>query len=388
MTSAPVRLDTVERLAVHAPPTARAHLPALTAARFIAAFQVLLFHCTNWSTWLPSPVRTFASTGYIAVAFFFILSGFILTYTYWSPMRAGLRLGVFYKARFARIYPMYMAALLLALPFYAKAVMHGHGGAARGIRDALLTVSLLQAHVPSAALTWNPPAWSLSTEAFFYFCFPFVLPVLLRGSMLRAWLTAVVAVIVAVALPIAYLAINPDGIGSPDFEASATWLNLLRYHPLARFAEFLLGMCVARAYLDQPSLRTPRAAMLLTATSLATLAGLLAFADHIPYVLLHNGLLAPAFAALVLGLATTTAISKPLQRRWLVTLGEASYGLYILHIPLFMAAGAVARKITEDGDKSGWFTLAFIAFAIAISAVAYRMVEVPARRFLLKRSVR
>jgi peptidoglycan/LPS O-acetylase OafA/YrhL len=385
MTSAPVRLDTVERLALDAPPTARAHLPALTAARFIAAFQVLLFHCTSWSTWLPSPVRAFVSTGYIAVAFFFILSGFILTYTYWSPMRAGLRLGVFYKARFARIYPMYSAALLLAAPFYAKAVMHAHGGAARGIRDALLTVSLLQAHVPSAALSWNPPGWSLSTEAFFYLCFPFVLPVMLRGSMMRAWLTAVISVVVAVALPVCYLMVNPDGVGNPDFEAAATWVNLLRYHPLARLAEFLLGMCVARAYLDEPALRTRRAAMLLTGGSLAALAGLLAFADEIPYVLLHNGLLAPAFAALVLGLATTTPISKPLQHRWLVTLGEASYALYILHVPLFMGAGAMARKVVEDGDKNGWFTLVFILFAIATSVVAYRFIEVPARRYLLRR---
>ncbi len=385
MTSVPFRLDTVERLAVHAPPAARAHLPALTAARFIAAFQVLLFHCTNWSTWLPSPVRTFASTGYIAVAFFFVLSGFILTYTYWSPMRAGLRLGVFYKARFARIYPMYMAALLLALPFYAKAVMHGQGGATRGVRDAALTLSLLQAHVPSAALTWNPPGWSLSTEAFFYFCFPFVLPVMLRGSVLRAWLTAVVAFIVAVALPVAYLMLNPDGLGSPDFEAAATWLNLLRYHPLARFAEFMLGICAARVYLDQPGLRAPRAGMLLTGSALAALVSLLAFADHIPYVLLHNGLLAPAFAALVLGLATTTPISKPLQRRWLVTLGEASYALYILHIPLFMVAGAVARRLAENGDESAWFTLVFIGIAITTSVVAYKLVEVPARRYLLKR---
>ncbi len=384
MTSAPIRLDTVERLAVDAPRTSRAHLPALTAARFFAAFQVLLFHCTSWSTWLPSPLRTFASTGYIAVAFFFILSGFILTYTYWSPMRAGLRLGVFYKARFARIYPMYMVALLVALPFYAKAVMSGHGGAARGVRDAILTVSLLQAHVPAAALTWNPPAWSLSTEAFFYFCFPLLLPVLLRGSMVRAWLTAASAIIVAIALPLAYLRLNPDGLGSPDFEASATWVNLLRYHPVARFAEFLLGMCMARAYLDVPALRTTRAGVLLTTGALAALGAMLAFADHIPYVLLHNGLLAPAFAALVLGLATTTPVSRPLQRRRLVTLGEASYSLYILHIPLFMAAGALARRLTDNGDNSGWFTLAFLLTAVVASLVAYRHVEIPARRYLLK----
>ena len=385
MTSAPLRLDTVERLAVDAPPTTRAHLPALTAARFIAAFQVLLFHCTSWLTWSPSPLRTFASTGYVAVAFFFVLSGFILTYTYWSPMRAGLRLGVFYKARFARIYPMYMAALLLALPFYAKAVIHGQGGAARGVRDAALAVSLLQAHVPSAALTWNPPGWSLSTEAFFYFCFPFVLPLVLRGSVVRAWLTAVGAMIVAVALPVVYLAVNPDGLGNPDFEAAGTWLNVLRYHPFARFAEFLLGMCVARAYLDQAALRTPRAGVVATGTALAALTALLALADHIPYVLLHNGLLAPAFGALVLGLATTTPLSRPLQRRWLVTLGEASYALYILHIPMFMLAGSVARKVADDGDRSGWFTLAFILLAIGVSVLGYKHVEVPARRALLRR---
>ncbi len=387
MTSAPLQLDTIERVVLETPQYTRVHLPALTAARFFAAFGVLVFHCTAWQLWPDSVARTIASTGYVAVAFFFILSGFILTYTYWTPDRAGIRPIAFYKARLARIYPMYMLALLLALPFYAKAVLNGHGGASQGIRDALLTVTLQQSQVPNAALTWNPPGWSLSTEAFFYLVFPLALPFLVRGSLKRVGVVAALSVIAAIGLPVLYLVTNPDGLGSPTYATEATWLNALRYHPLARLPEFLLGICLARFFLELPVLRAPRVGMLMTVAGAGGVATVLAFADHIPYVLLHNGLLAPAFAALILGLATSTPVTKALSARWIVLLGESSYALYILHIPLFMLAGSVARRVAFEGDESAAFTLAFLVFAIAVSIAAFKAVEVPARRYLLKRRV-
>lgn len=387
MTSAPLQLDTIERVVLETPQYTRVHLKALTAARFFAAFVVLLFHCTTWELWPDSIARTVASTGYIAVAFFFVLSGFILTYTYWTPDRAGIRLVAFYKARLARIYPMYLLALFLALPFYAKAVMNGQGGASQGLRDALLAVTLQQSQVPNAALTWNPPGWSLSTEAFFYLIFPLVLPFMVRGSLKRVGAVAILSIIAAIGLPVMYLLANPDGLGNPTYASEAFWLNTLRYHPLARLPEFLLGVCIARFFLELPVLRTPRTGMIMTVAGAGGIATLLAFADHIPYVLLHNGLLAPAFAALVLGLATSTPVTKAMSARWVVLLGESSYALYILHIPLFMFAGSIARKVAFEGDKTPTFALVFLAFAIAVSIVAFKAVEVPARRYLLKRPI-
>ncbi len=107
--------------------------------------------------------------GFMGVSFFFVLSGFVLVYTY-----AGrpLNLPKFLRARFARIYPAYAFSLIVTAPFFFEAVKIK---AASLALVSTLVVTLLQAWFPQAALAWNKVAWSLSTEAFFYLVFPFAL---------------------------------------------------------------------------------------------------------------------------------------------------------------------------------------------------------------------
>lgn len=61
----------------------------------------------------------FLEHGYLAVSFFFILSGFILTYNY-ADRWPSVSLREYLLARFARIYPIYLLALLLELPFFGR----------------------------------------------------------------------------------------------------------------------------------------------------------------------------------------------------------------------------------------------------------------------------
>ena len=74
-------------------------------------------------------------------------------------------------------------------------------------------IGLVQAHIPSFALAWNPPAWSLSAEAFFYLVFPFVAPVILACRR-RATLAAigVGCQAITLALSVAYVTLDPDGL--------------------------------------------------------------------------------------------------------------------------------------------------------------------------------
>ncbi|MHA3682863.1 acyltransferase family protein [Leucobacter sp. HY1908] len=98
-----------------AAPTQR--LDALTGLRWWAAFLVFLFHMRVFAP-LPGPINLLFDQGYLGVTFFFVLSGFVLT---WS-MRPRVSVSTFYWRRFARIWPAHMVALVFAvLVFYTMA---------------------------------------------------------------------------------------------------------------------------------------------------------------------------------------------------------------------------------------------------------------------------
>ena len=112
----------------------------------------------------------FAGIGYVGVSFFFVLSGFILVYTYAGR---NIVLRDFWQTRFARIYPAYLFALLLTSPFWIIGALKMHVpffafGERHFALTSALVVLLLQSWVPGAALSWNSVSWSLSVEAFFY----------------------------------------------------------------------------------------------------------------------------------------------------------------------------------------------------------------------------
>jgi len=137
-------------------------LPALTGIRFFAAFYVVLFHSLPWVSKhydLPKPMQIFFVNGYLAVALFFLLSGFILAYTYDGQIEGSSKRLHFWQARFARIYPVYFLSLILAY-FFQRSLP---------LTSRVAVVTMVQAWNPfraGLAGAWNYPAWSLSVEAF------------------------------------------------------------------------------------------------------------------------------------------------------------------------------------------------------------------------------
>ena len=130
----------------------RRRLDSLTALRFIAALAVVGVHGGE-ILWRPLlPVR---SLGYVGVTFFFVLSGFVLTWSHPSGQPARR----FYRNRFARVWPLHTVTWL--------AVVVATTGVAPGSWAAL---GLVQAWVPRAGVNFaaNGPSWSLSCDAFFY----------------------------------------------------------------------------------------------------------------------------------------------------------------------------------------------------------------------------
>lgn len=157
--------------------TRRAPLRALTGIRFFAAIHVVLYHYAgealagaHWS------ILAVVACGPSAVSLFYVLSGIVLVYscTGDSGELSSTR-WAFWRARFARIYPTYLLALLIGGPFFLSSMLRAHDGigvAIWGIPLGLAAVLLLHAWTPLTVFAWNTPGWSVSAEAFFYSLFP------------------------------------------------------------------------------------------------------------------------------------------------------------------------------------------------------------------------
>ena len=221
----------------------RTALPALTGVRFFAAFYVVLSHSLPWVAMrfrIPWPAKIFLSNGYLAVAMFFLLSGFILAYTYDEQIAGSRNRARFWEARFARIYPVYLLSLVLA--FWFERGLH--------IKTQIAVLTMTQAWNPLSPETvgaWNYPAWTLSVEAFFYLVFPFVLPVISRRSIVALRWIGIACLVVTV------FGHTPwEGLQNRESLDSAGSLIPL---PVWRLPEFLLGVVLGLHFLRTDSFR-------------------------------------------------------------------------------------------------------------------------------------
>jgi peptidoglycan/LPS O-acetylase OafA/YrhL len=369
--------------------TERPRLPALTSVRFFAALHVCVFHMYAMKIASGGGVfHRIASIGYVGVNFFFVLSGFILVYTYADR---GTSEREFWWARFARIYPAYLFSLLIAGPFFFYVCLKMHPAPIpfliwpqnHLITSCLLVLPLVQSWVPGAALAWNAPAWSLSDEAFFYLLFPVLLVWLAKKSQ-RTWLYIALACgIASLACTVGYATIRPDGAAFVDDNSYFTWLNVIKFFPLIRLPEFILGACCGFLFLRRSIER--KWATPLVLIGLAYFAMIVAAAPRIPYPILHDSALTPGFALIIFGLALRPAWSRYLEFWPLVLLGDASYSFYLLHSNLI---GMVFQPTGEPLHLPLWKLIAGLTVPIAVSIAAYKWIESPARRKLLGKKKR
>jgi peptidoglycan/LPS O-acetylase OafA/YrhL len=359
-------------------------LPALTSLRFFAAFHVLLFHTYAIGTAFgPIWFQKLSAIGYIGVSFFFVLSGFILVYTY-----AGrpLSLGAFWRTRFARVYPVYAFALLISLPFFLWSVRHFREipvpfilfQAMHAKLAATLEILLLQSWVPQAALSWNAVGWSLSVEAFFYLMFPFLLLRYERLQRRGLLLLIVACCVLSNVVSVGYALLRPDGLVHPGSDVYTSAMNFVKFFPLVRLPEFVLGMACGLLFLKSP--RNSRLGGALIAGGVLSIIAIALAAKWIPYAVIHTALLAPAFAAIVYGVASRPNWAGILENRGLVLLGNASYSFYLIHVNVVFQ---FFRGPTGQVRNANFRGLAMcLAVVLAISIPIYLLIEEPARRKL------
>lgn len=338
----------------------RPHLPALTSLRFVAAFAVVLYHfAVGASAHWPLFWRNLVGNGSAGVPFFFILSGFVLTYTYQG---SSVTNGRFWWLRFARIYPVYLVSLLLALPPYLALLRQGEGFGGFPL-DIVTRTLLLQQWLPGQALRWNGPAWTLSCEAFFYLSFPLALFAMVRLKRGHLWVSGAAILLYALFGPVA------RATGSASFEA-------LSHTPLRHVFLFVAGIGLALEFLQ--GYRLPAGLFWLSSAAAVLVMGFIPTLDGIWGLC---GCL--TFAVLILSAASLElkGVAKALSWAPLVLLGEASYSLYILHEPLGSYLHLVAKKTGLSFDST-WVVIGASLFAVAVSIVAFKLVERPANGIL------
>jgi peptidoglycan/LPS O-acetylase OafA/YrhL len=359
--------------------TRKPMLPALTGLRALLALGILFFHFTPPHMQLLAPV---IDTAYAFVAVFFLLSGYVLAYNYVD--RPGpLDKREFWRARFARLYPIYLLALAISLPMLqAEWHTHSHPEFFAGL---VLTPLLLQGWNPALATFWNTVAWTLSAELLLYVGFPWL--VRLPWPKSPARLVALLLAIWAVGLVphSLYLLLNPDHLAAAANRYSyGYWLRALKFSPIVYAATFLAGVGIGK--LQTILALTTRQRTLIAAASLLALAAFYALAvPYAPYVLMHGGLMTPLFAALIVGLSGRNPIAAVFAWRPLFLLGETSYCLFLLHFNFLNLLRL--HRVAERLHLAAYDPWISYATTILLAFAAFHLVENPARKALLRRRI-
>ncbi|MCR6488678.1 acyltransferase [Amycolatopsis sp. OK19-0408] len=300
-------------------------LPSLTGLRFIAAFLVVINHVGMTTVPRFAPEASLAGgfyygAGALGVSFFFILSGFVLTWV----SRANDSAGLFWRRRAAKVLPnsvvTWVAATLLALVTGAG-VAWGH---------ALPTLFLVQSWIPNQHilldLRLNTPTWSLACELLFYLCFPLVARWVRKIPAHRLWAWTIGIVLAILAMPqLARLLPDQELI----HDVAGPWLPgwSTMFFPPVRMLEFVLGILMAHIVLRGrwTGFGLGKAISLTAAAYVLTV-----------FVGEYTGQV--AVTALPLALLVAAAATADVRKgrtvfggRKMVFLGEISFSLYVVH---------------------------------------------------------
>jgi peptidoglycan/LPS O-acetylase OafA/YrhL len=332
--------------------------------RFFASAAIVIFHLKGLLPWdRPAALSQ-------GVAFFFVLSGFILTYVYGGLETTSIR--SFYWHRFARLWPVHIvmfAAAALLLP----------GNSPPSITAA--NILLVHSWVPIVGwpFSYNAVSWSISVEVAFYLSFP----LLARTKYFMVFYAALIAIIACTLLSQDYIEAPQSGAFSP--------VHLILQNPLTRILEFATGVGAGRLFATSTDMgfkeRTWSAIELSVLVVLgvywATLSATARWLEFhgFPGIGMWYG---ESAGFLLFALAITVyaygrgILSRGLAHSWLVRLGEISFSTYMLHQLIIRAYANHAPQLPWQLSVPILLGLIYLC-----SYLLWQYVEVPARRMII-----
>jgi peptidoglycan/LPS O-acetylase OafA/YrhL len=387
-------------------------IPSLTGLRFVAALCVVVSHAIPAIAPFRDPPQIVTLLSMLAeegMSLFFVLSGFVIFYNYSETIGSLGGLRNFFVARFARLYPLYFVCLcydLLLTVSYA-----GLPAAKIAIPLYLtLTQSWLYFPFPDHALIYQfgriaQVTWSISTEWFFYFCFPVVCLLLPRSLPRLVWSAVgliVVAITVIAALTVRStdiftFALNTFGqIGIDPQDSFYRWL--MYFSPYTRLFEFVLGCLTAAIFVrltTPPSTSEARYGNWAATGAIVCIAilhfGMLAVFDNSKWQVFVRSFhmnfgYAPFLAVLIFTCARyQNCLSAWLSTPTIILCGEVSYSIYLLHVVVIDGFRSGSSSIDTTWHIGLIVSVKIVVATIAIigfSIVTWSLVEIPARRWI------
>ena len=390
------------------------HLNGLEVMRYLLGIYIVLYHTFNYegmSKWLRVPVEM----GFIATSSFFILSGFILSYVYLSGNGTSNIIlketkKSFITKRLANLYTIHIFSLLftLVVVYVVSVIQISPKDTLASIRYVMYdsnnytpieklhhfmsNTEMFLAFLMNATLTqsWNPyyltfnaPAWSISTLFFMYILFPYIAPYL--SKLKRPVLALLITNLVYIALPIIFI-INSW------FDMPFT--GILNRNPIARLPEFISGILLCNLYfylkdrnIDLNSFKV-RAYMIAFMSICFYLSSILLHnpdwitkEGNASYYLLHNGLILIPECVLVL-FFTTLKLPKSKILMWL---GGASLPLFALHIPIYLIFSRV--ELYVSGSNNILFYPLFLLMVTIICILFQEKIVVRTRKKILNLTI-
>lgn len=334
----------------------------LDGMRGLAAFVVIADHVNaEWITPL-TPGR------YLAVDFFFVLSGFVLSHVYGRRLAAGMSASAFMLARLVRLYPLYLLGLALGVSLTAWSMFTTEPDPWWMPIAESFGLNLAFLPSPHGIFPFDPPAWSLFFELFANLCFA-LLFLRLSPGVLAGIIGAAACALVVCAVHFGRLDV---GFSNGNFVGG---------FPRVLYG-FFIGVAVHRYSLHRPPPRFPAFASLAALLLLVAMPALGRDRAAIDLVVVLGAV--PVLVYLSAGSRVTGGAARSMS--WL---GAMSYGVYILHFPLLRAIELAISHWAPNAPAPGW-VLYIMTAAVAIVATgslnaAY---DLPVRALLTRRFLR
>jgi peptidoglycan/LPS O-acetylase OafA/YrhL len=335
--------------------------------RGIAALSVLLFHLSHLFR------VTGFDGGYLAVDFFFVLSGLVIWRAYEQRLSTDMSIYKFIEVRLIRIYPLYLAGVMLGLARALGAILiHDPRGIAPERLAIYSLINLFLLPVPlniSSIFPLNAPAWSLSLEFWINVAF---------AVWLFRWKASVLTL---VALCGAALMIT-GAVQNGNLNLGVTWQH---YH--VGVGRALWGFCagVLLARMPQVTISGPLA-VLVTVTSMILLLSVLVvpvpLGSRMTFDLAVALILFPAIVWLVSGVQLEGRFGRACG-----AMGDISYPLYATHYPLLLPI-VMATTALGLGNRGGivFAVLVCSALAVLLAALDKRIRAAISRRLHIYRT--